>query len=326
MFDLKKHNKSSLTYGLLILLLVIPAITSNYYILMILVWTNIYAVFAASWDLLAGVTGQFSFGHALFFGVGGYLAGLLNLFFGLPPLITIPAGGAFGVIVGLVVGIPSLRLKGPYFGIISLIFPGILAGLIFMYPQITGGGEGLYGITSISGDITITYYLSVLLMATSIFILMRIVNSKFGLIFRSIRDDEDTAETTGINTVKYKLLSFSISGFFAGIAGGFQTHLVMSIGPYIFNPYYSFQAILYSGLGGIGTIVGSVGGSYMMIFINEILRDIVEFRVLVYALIMVLIFRFLPTGLIKRITTSLKIPIGNWSGLKKLGRKKDDNT
>ena len=320
--DIVKNYKYSLTFGLLILLLIIPAITSNHYILLILIWANIYAVFAASWDLLAGVTGQFSFGHALFYGVAGYMAGFLNLFFRLPPLVTIPAGGAFGILAGLVVGIPSLRIKGPYFRIVSLTFPGIIAGIISMYPQITGGDEGLWGVTSISNDITITYYLSVLLMATSIFTLMKIVTSKFGLIFRSIRDDEDAAEATGINTVKYKLLSFVISGFFAGLAGGFQTHLLMGVGPSIFNPYYSFQAILYTGLGGIGTIIGPVGGSYLMIILNEVLRDLIEFRILIYALIMVLIFRFLPNGLIKLITTQLKISIGIWSGLKKIRRKK----
>lgn len=321
-FNIVKNYKSSLTFGLLVLLLIVPLLTSDHYILLILIWANIYAVFAASWDLLAGITGQFSFGHALFYGVAGYMASFLNLFFGLPPLVTILVGGAFGILTGLVVGIPSLRLKGHYFRITSLTFPGILAGIIIMYPQITGGDEGLWGITPMSNDITFTYYLSVLLMATSIFILMKIVTSKFGLIFRSIRDDEDAAEATGINTVKYKLLSFSISGFFAGLAGGFQTHLLMGVGPYIFNPYLSFQAILYTGLGGIGTIIGPVGGSYLMIIINEILRDSIEFRVLIYAVIMVLIFRFFPTGLLKWITTQLKISIGIWSGLKKIRRKK----
>lgn len=324
----KNIQKSSLlTFGFLLLLLIIPIITSNDYILMIFIWANIYAVYAASWDLLAGVTGQFSFGHALFLGVAGYIAGFLNLFFGLPPPITIPAGGIFGVLVGLIVGVPSLRLKGPYFRIASLTFPLILAGIIIMYPQIPGGDEGLWGVASISSDVIITYYLSILLMATSIFTLMKILTSKFGLIFRSIRDDEDLVEASGINTVKYKLISFAISGFFAGLAGGFQTHLLSGVEPNIFNPYYSFQAILYTGLGGIGTIIGSLGGSYLMIGINEILRDLIEFRVLIYAIIMVLIFRFLPMGLIKRIITHLKIPIGIWSGLNKRRRtNKNDNT
>ncbi len=314
--------KGSLFLALPILLLLFPAITSDYYILTILIYANVYAVFAASWDLLAGVTGQFSFGQALFFGVAAYMSGALNLFLGLPPWMTIPIGGAFGVIAGLIIALPSLRLKGPYFAITSLIFPTILSGIILMYPEITGGEEGLYGLTPISNDIVITYYLSLFLMLASIYALLKIVNSRIGLIFRSIRDDEDVAEATGINTVKYKFLSFAISGFFAGIAGGFQTHLLMFVGPFIFNPFYSFQAILFAGLGGIGTIIGSVGGAYLMSILNEILRDLAEFRVLLSAIVMLLVFRYLPEGIIRRIARHFNVPLGIWSGVKKLRRKK----
>lgn len=320
-----KENTSrrhALFLALPILLLLFPAVTSDYYILTILIYANVYAVLAASWDLLAGVTGQFSFGHALFFGVAAYLSGILNLYFELPPWMTIPLGGAFGVIVGLIVALPSLRLKGPYFAITSLIFPGILANIIYMYPDMTGGDEGLYGLTPISQNIVITYYLSLFLMLASIYTLLRIANSRIGLIFRSIRDDEDVAEATGINTVKYKLLSFAISGFFAGIAGGFQTHLLMFVGPFIFNVYYSFQAILFAGLGGIGTIIGSVGGAYIMSILNELLRDLVEFRVLLTAIVMLLVFRYLPMGIIRRIARHFNVPLGIWSGLKRLRGKK----
>ena len=312
-------------FGIPILLILFPIITTDYYILTILITANIYAVFAASWDLLGGVTGQFSLGHALFFGVAAYMSGALNLQLGLAPWITIPLGGAFGVLVGFLVALPSLRLKGAYFAITSLLFPGILGTLILMFPDITGGDSGLYGLSSISSEILITYYASLLLMIGSIFVLLRIANSNMGLIFRSIRDDEDTAEATGINTTKYKFYSFAISGFFAGIAGGFQAHLLMFAGPYVFNAFYSFQAILFATLGGIGTIIGSVGGAYLMIILNEILRDIAEFRVIVTAIVMLLVFRFLPKGLIRQITRRLKISLGFWSGLKELRRKKDES-
>lgn len=319
-----KENSSPnrlLPFALVVSLLLFPAITTDYYILMILIYANVYAVFAASWDILAGVTGQFSFGQALFFGIAAYVSGYLNLHLGLPPWMTVPLGGAFGVVVGFVVALPSLRLKGPYFAITSLIFPSILSGIIFMYPDLTGGEEGLYGLTQLSNSITVTYYLSLFLMLISIFILFRIASSRIGMIFRSIRDDEEVAEASGINTVKYKFLSFGLSGLFAGIAGGFQAHLLMYVGPFIFNPFYSFQAILYAGLGGIGTIVGSVGGAYLMSILNEILRDLVEFRVLITAVVMLLVFRYLPKGLFRWISSSFKIHIGIWSGIKKFKRR-----
>ncbi|MCW3998050.1 MAG: branched-chain amino acid ABC transporter permease [Candidatus Bathyarchaeota archaeon] len=326
MKNLKENiSKRGLIFVIPILLLLFPILTTDYYILTILITANIYAVFASSWDLLGGVTGQFSLGQALFFGVAAYMSGALNLYLGLAPWMTIPLGGAFGVIVGFLVALPSLRLKGAYFAITSLIFPGILATLILMYPDITGGDSGLYGLSSISSEILITYYASLLLMIGSIFVLLRIANSNMGLIFRSIRDDEDAAEATGINTTKYKFYSFAISGFFAGIAGGFQAHLLMFVGPYIFNAFYSFQAILFAALGGIGTIIGSVGGAYLMSILNEVLRDIAEFRVIVTAIVMLLVFRFLPRGLLREITRRLGLPLGFWSGLKKLRRSKDES-
>ena len=321
---LKGANSSRLIIILVLLLLItlIPVITTNYYVLSILISANVFAVFAASWDMLAGVTGQFSFGQALFFGVAAYMSGALNLFLGIPPLLTIPLGGVFGVIVGFLVGLPSLRLKGRFFTITSLIFPGILSVLIVEYPDLLGGEIGFY-VEPISSEIWMTYYGSVFLMLLSVFILTRIATSNMGLIFRSIRDDEDAAEAAGINTTKYKFLSFAISGFFAGIAGGFQAHLVMFVGPYVFNIFYSFQAITTAALGGIGTIIGAVGGSYLMSILNELLRDVAYFRVIITAIMMLLIFRFLPRGILRAITRQFKASLGMWRGLKKLRRKED---
>ncbi len=326
-----EHVKGSFSKRKLILLvpiflLLFPAFTRDYYILSVLIFANIYAIFGASWDILAGVTGVFSFGQALFFGTAAYMSAALNLFAGLPPVLTIPLGGVFGVLVGLAVALPSLRLKGPYFAITSLIFPGILAGIIYMYPQITGGEAGLYGLASISSDVVVTYYSSLLLMLGSIFVLLRIAGSHIGLIFRSIRDNTDTAEATGINTTKYKFLSFAISGFFAGIAGGFQAHLLMSVSPFIFSTSYSFQAILGASLGGVGTIFGSLGGAYLMSFLNESLRGLVAYRVLISAVVMVLVFRYLPEGIIRRVTRRYNLRFGFWRDVKKLRRSDSSGT
>ena len=303
------------------ILALLPALTQDYYILGILIYANIYSIFGASWDILGGVTGIFSLGQALFFGVAAYMSGALNLFLGLPPWVTIPIGGAFGVIVGSVVAVPSLRLKNEYFALASLIFPSILTGIIFMYPELTGGEVGLYSIAPISGDIVVTYYSSLLLMLVSIFVLVKILNSQIGLIFRSIRDDKETAEASGIDTTKYKFLAFALSGFFAGIAGGFQAHLLMSVGPSFFDPFYSLQAMINATLGGMGTIVGAIGGSYLMSFLNEALRSIAQFRVLVYALVLILVFRYLPGGIMRLLAKRFRISLEGWSEVKKIWRK-----
>jgi branched-chain amino acid transport system permease protein len=320
-WDLSQKNVIFL--AILILLVGFPIISSNYYILLILIFANVGAVYAASWDLTAGVAGQFSLGQALFFGIAGYVSGYLNLHQGLPPLLTIPVGGAIGVLAGLIVGLPSLRLKGPYFMIVSLTFPGILTGIIFMYPEITGGETGLYGLSPISDNIITTYYASFFLMIISIFIMLKIISSRIGLVFRSIREDEDVAEATGINTTKYKLLAWAISGFFAGIAGGFQTHTngIMTVSPFVFGVVYSLQPILYAVLGGIGTIIGSVGGSYILTILNELLRYITALRAVLYAVAMIIVFLFLPMGLYRLFAKRFNIKLGTWSGLKELKRE-----
>jgi branched-chain amino acid transport system permease protein len=311
---------------LLVALLFIPAVTRDYYILTILIFANIFAVFGASWDILAGFTGIFSFGQAFFFGVAGYISALLNVRAGLPVWISIPLGGACGVLAGLLFGVPSLRLKGPYFTIMSLLFPTTVVGIIYMFPWVSGGEAGIYGLDPISGDIAVTYMASVSLMLGSIFVLMRIASSRFGLIFRSIRDNIEIAETTGINTTKYKFLSFALSGLFAGLAGAFQAHLLMSISPFIFNPSYSIQAMLFPALGGIGTIIGSVGGAFIMSILNEALRSVAEFRLLIYAIVMVLVFRFLPEGLLRRFGARFNLRFGVWGEIKKLRRRGRDGT
>ena len=317
-------SRQNLILILLIFLLLVPTLTRDYYILTILIFANIFAVFGASWDILAGLTGIFSFGQAFFFGGAGYISALLNVKVGLPVWVSMPLGGACGVLVGLLFGLPSLRLKGPYFTIMSLVFPTTVVGIIYMFPWISGGEAGIYGLDPISSDIAVTYLASVVLMVGSVFVLMRISSSRFGLIFRSIRDNAEIAETTGINTTKYKFLSFAISGLFAGLAGAFQAHLLMSISPFVFNSSYSLSAMLYAALGGIGTIFGSVGGAYIMSILNESLRSVAEFRLLIYAIVMVLVFRFLPEGLFRRIGMRFKFRLGVWGEVKKL-RKRDDH-
>jgi branched-chain amino acid transport system permease protein len=317
-------SRRNLVIVLLILLLFIPALTRNGYILYILIFANIFAVFGASWDILAGITGIFSFGQAFFFGGAGYISALLNVNLGLPPLMTIPLGGACGMIVGVLFGLPSLRLKGPYFTIMSLLFPTAVTALIGVFPWISGGDVGIYSLDPISSDIAITYLASLLLMLGSIFALMKIASSRLGLIFRSIRDDADTAEATGINTTKYKFLSFAISGLFAGLAGAFQAHFLGSINSSFFNPSNSFSAILYAALGGMGTIFGSVGGAFIMSILNEALRGVAQFRVLIYAIVILLVFRYLPEGIFRRVGRHFNFHLGVWGEVKKLRRNHNE--
>jgi len=278
-------------------LIFMPLITKDMYILRILTIAAIFSIYAASWDLLSGFVGQVSFGHALFFGVAAYTTALLNLRLGLSPLITIPLGGIAAVLVGLLVGIPCLRLKGPYLGLATLAFPIMLMGIIFTFPKFFGGELGISGITRLASVRLHEYYLAVGLMLILCYIMWKITDSKIGIIFHAIREDEIAVRASGINTTKYKLLAFCLSGFFAGIAGGLYTHFLRIAGPSMLAVLMSFQAIIWSIFGGIATIYGAVVGVFILYPALEFLRAFSEYRMLIFALIVLMVLRLMPQGI-----------------------------
>ncbi len=228
-----------------LILLLLPLAMDHPYYLRILIMASIFAIFAASWDLLSGFTGQISFGHALFFGVAAYTSALLNLNIGLPPWLTIPLGALAAVVAGLVVGVPCLRLRGTYLALATLAFPLILIGVVFVIPDITGGELGVSGIDRLSESRVTEYYIAVTLMVILGFVMWKITDSKTGIIFHAIREDEVAARASGINTTRYKLLAFCLSGFFAGLAGGLYVHFMRIAGPSTLELILSFQVIIW---------------------------------------------------------------------------------
>jgi branched-chain amino acid transport system permease protein len=291
--------------GFLVLLFIIPGITTDSFVLRILILTNTFAIFAASWDLLAGFAGQLNLGHGLFFGVAGYTAALLNTRLGFPPAATIPMGALGGVLAGLIVGIPALRVRGFYLALVTLAFPLILTSLIPLFPEFTGGELGIFGISPLSGSRIFDYYLILIVMLFSLAIMWKLTDARSkvvrtGVIFHAIREDEITARASGIETTRYKLLAFSISGFFAGIAGGLYIHFVRIAGPSILELLFSLQPVLWTIFGGIGTILGPVVGVYilypLMAFLT--LREAGELiRYIVLALILICVLLFMPQGI-----------------------------
>ncbi len=285
-----------------LLLLIVPLATEEPYILRTLIFANIYVIFAVSWDFISGYTGLINFGHALFFGVAAYTTALLNLKLGLQPWATIPIGALVAVLAGLIVCLPALRLRGPYFSLVTLAFPLILLGVVFAFTDFTGGELGLSGLARISDSRTVDYYISVLVMLSSVFIMWKLTDAKsslvrLGLILHAIREDEIATRASGINTVRYKLLAFAIGGFFAGVAGGFYAHFMRIAGPSTLDLFLSFQAIIWTVFGGICSIYGPVAGVYILYPLTEFLRVVPELRILISAVIVVLILLFMPEGI-----------------------------
>ena len=287
----------------LIILLLIPVVTNQPFVLRTLIFANVFVIFAVSWDLLSGYTGQLNFGHALFFGVAAYTSALLNLRVGLDPWATIPLGALAGVVAGLVVCLPALRLRGPYLSLVTLAFPLILLGIVITFTDFTGGEYGVSGLDRISASRTSDYYISLAVMVVSVLIMWKLTDAKStlvrtGIIFHAIREDEIAARASGINTIRYKLLSFAIAGFFAGVAGALHAHFLRIAGPSNLDLTLSFQAIIWTVFGGITSIYGPVVGVYVLFPLMEfVLRDIAEYRYLVFAGIVVVMLLFMPEGI-----------------------------
>jgi len=298
-----------------ILLFITPLITSEPYYLRIIIMACIFSIFAISWDVLSGVAGQLSLGHGLFFGVAAYAAALLNLHLHMPPWATIPLGSVIAVCFGLIVGIPALRLRGMYLGLVTLTFPIILTGLLFVFPDFTGGEMGISGIARLSKSNISSYYIVLVVFCVSAFIMYKFVDpaSKFlrtGVILHALREDEIAARGAGINTTQYKLIAFAVSGFFAGVAGGLYAHYIKLAGPSTLELFFSFNAILWAMFGSIATIYGPVVGVFILYPLMEILSLFSwgeQTRFLIFALVLIFTLLFMPEGISTWILDKLEV-------------------
>jgi branched-chain amino acid transport system permease protein len=289
-----------------IVLLGLPLVSSDPYLLRILILTSIFAIFAASWDLLSGFTGQVNFGHALFFGVGAYAAAILHKSGHLPPWASIPLGALTAVLAGLIIGIPCLRLKGTYLALTTLAFPIILMGIVFAIPGVTGGELGISGLQRIARSNLANYYINVIAMLVFCTIMWKITDSKMGIIFHAIREDELAVKAAGINTTRYKLTAFCLSGLFAGLAGGLYAHYMRIAGPSSLEVRLSFQVVIWCIFGGVVTIWGPVGAVFFLFPLLELFRFWPEYRMLMFALVILVFLLYMPEGIFPWIRDKLE--------------------
>jgi branched-chain amino acid transport system permease protein len=283
-----------------IALLALPMVYSDAYVLRILTMTCIFAIFAASWDLLAGYTGQVNFGHALFFGAGAYTSALMSLKLGLSPWATIWAGAAVALFFGFLVGYLCLRLRGSYLSLATLAFPLIALGILFAFPDFSGGELGVSGLRRLMVTPTGNYYVAAISMLAVVFALWLLADSKFGLVLHAIRDDEVAARASGINTPRYKLMVFAIAGAAAGFAGALFAHYLRVAGPSTLEVALSFQVVIWGIFGGLATVYGPVAAVFILYPLTEWLgsfRAFGELRLLMFAVIVLLVLLFMPRGL-----------------------------
>ena len=264
-----------LAFLIFITLALVPLTQPSLTILQKLTYMNIIAILAVSWDLLVGRTGQISMGHAIFYGVGAYSAALLFKYFGWPAWITIPVSLLVGVGIAVAIGLPCLRVKGPYLALVTMALPLAASGFLFYYSNVFGADIGIpldrmFPISiGFTGQYVANYYLSFSLMAISAVIIYKIATSRTGVVFVSLLDDELASKACGINVTKYKLMSFAISGLFGSLAGCVQAYFTSRVMPNFFDVSISLLPIIVTIVGGIGTIYGPLVGTYIYYLLNE---------------------------------------------------------
>jgi branched-chain amino acid transport system permease protein len=283
-----------------LVLLGLPLVYADPYVLRILTLMCLFAIFAASWDLLAGYSGQVNFGHALFFGAGAYASAILVLKLGLSPWLTVPVAIVVATVLGVAVGYLCLRLRGSYLSLATLAFPLIALGLLFAFPGFSGGELGFSGLPRLTNNLLGNYYIAVIAMLALVFGLWLLADSRFGLVLHAIRDDELAARASGINTPRYKVAVFAVSAAAAGLAGALLAHYMRVTGPFTLETALSFQVVIWGIFGGVATIYGPVVAVFVLYPVTEWFGGFQAFgerRLLVFGAIVLLVLLYMPRGL-----------------------------
>ncbi len=257
-----------------------------------------FSVFAMSWDLLFGYSGEVNFGPTFLIGVGAYTAALFNVNTGLPVVICIILGTSVAVIAGLLLVAPALRLRGPYFGLITLVSVLILDQVITIFAQYTGGEIGLSLPGTLAASNQVNYYLGLVFMVVSAVIFLAIASSPIGLILQAGAQDPIAAESLGFNLTKYKVLAFGVSAFFSGLAGAL---LVFYLGTASVSVVVSIsvvlQIIIAVIIGGRRSIIGPILGSLFIILTGQWLQYLGQLDYAVVSLFALIILLFFPDGI-----------------------------
>jgi len=275
-----------------------PFIVNGYW-LSVGVLAMFYAIVTASWALLAGYAGQFSFGHMAFVSLGAYTSGLLVKWFGIPVPLGIAAGVAMCAVVGSGVGFVGLRMRGPYLALFTVAFSEVLRIIFVSEVEITGGSGGLEvaPLFHTRSDMP-AYYTGVVLLAASLAIMLALVASRWGLFFRAIRENEDAAAAAGVKVLRFRVLAFAIASAFAGLGGGFFGHYIGILTPDIGSVDQMGLVVAMAVIGGAESILAATLGALGLEFLVEALRSYGQWRLVLFGALLLLTMRFARNGLL----------------------------
>lgn len=257
--------------------------------ILILVGVNMMVVLGLS--LLTGFTGLFSFGHAGFMAVGAYVSAILTLKFGVPFILAVLIGGFAAMLLSFLIGYFTLNLKGDYFTIATLGF-GEAVRLILDNLEFTGGARGMPGIPAHTTLLNVIVINILGITALALFI-----KSRHGRNMIAIREEELASQAIGINVFKYKMISLAISALYAGIGGALWAHYLSFLQPIMFQLTKSTEMTIMVIFGGLGSITGSVVGTFLLTFLPEWLRDFSQWRLVLYGAAVIIIMITRPKGM-----------------------------
>ena len=294
-----------LVFGLVIYVIVQMLITNGmidiyYQNMLITICINI--MLAVSLHIVIGVTGQFSIGHAGFMAVGAYISTIVTMKLGWPFPVAILLAGLVAAFAGLLVGVPSLRLKGDYLAIATLGFAEIIR-ILFLNIEYVGGAAGM--VVTRATTWSYAFFGAII----TILVILNFTNSRHGRGCIAIREDEIAADAMGINTTYHKVVAFMIGSLFAGVAGSLYAHNFFIIQPTAFNFLKSFEILIYVVLGGLGSLSGAVIAASALTVISQLLQAFPETRMIIYSLVLIIVMLYRPTGLLgtKEITDLFRI-------------------
>jgi len=293
--------------GVLIALAAFPLLGPPVYFTSFLFTVFMYVSLASSWNFIGGYAGYLSFGHVAFFGIGAYTTAMMTTALSLSPIgtaLSALAGGAVSALIAVIIGFPTLRLRGPYFAVITMCFAFVVQ-LLVQNLEILGGADGLWMKTMdlpIETSRAVMYELMLGLMVSTILASIMLDRSRFGMGLKAIKEDEEVGQTMAINAPLLKLQAFALSAFFPGIAGGLFAYYLTYIHPdIVFNVNISILIVLMALFGGGGTWLGPILGAGILTIVNESLSTFMkaELARIIYGCLFIIVIVFMPNGIME---------------------------
>ncbi len=290
-----------------LLVVFIPGVLIQYFIIdaytaQILTLAAINTIMAISVNIICGITGQLSLGQAGFMAIGAYSCIIFTQNFGIPMYVSILLAGLFTAFASFFIGFPTLKLKGDYLAIVTLGFGEIIRVLLVNFKDLTGGPNGIRfedpAAVNMTLNPSVSWYVIIIALILIVILLQNFLRSTYGRAILAVREDETAAASSGIGVFRYKMIGFVIASFVAGIGGALYAPFLSFIKPDLASFNRSIDYLIFVVLGGMGSITGSIIAAFVLTFLQEFLRFLQDFRLIIYPVILILVMLFRPQGLL----------------------------